>query len=69
MNKINGQIPIVTGLATTAALNAVKNETPNFSDLVKKTDYDAKASDIWLNLNIFPLYIIINIQITYLMQK
>ena len=55
MNEINGQIPIVTGLAATAALNAVKNETTNFSDLVKKTDYDAKASDIWLNLNIFPL--------------
>ena len=35
-----------TGLATTAILNAVKNEIPNVSDIVKKTDYDAEIPDI-----------------------
>ena len=33
-------------LATTATLNAVKNETLNVSDIVKKTDYDAEIPDI-----------------------
>ena len=46
VNGIKGKIPSTTGLATTAALNAVKNKIPNVSDLVKKTGYDAKISDI-----------------------
>ena len=33
-------------LATTATLNAVKNETLNVSDIVKKTDYDVEIPDI-----------------------
>ena len=36
----------ITGLATAATLNAVKNEIPNVSDIVKKTDYDAEIPDI-----------------------
>ena len=32
----------------TAALNAVENKILNVSDLVKKADYDAKTSDIWV---------------------
>ena len=39
-------IMYITGLPTTAALNVVKNKIPNGSNLVKKTDYDAKISDI-----------------------
>ena len=46
INEIEGKIPNITGLATTAALNAVKNEIPNVSDSVKKTNYDAKILDI-----------------------
>ena len=36
----------ITNLGTTAALTTVENKIPNFSDLVKKADYDAKISDI-----------------------
>ena len=36
----------ITGLPTTAALNAVKNKIPNVSDLVKKINYNAKTKDI-----------------------
>ena len=43
---IEGKTLATTGLATTATLNAVKNETPNVSDIVKKTDYDAEIPDI-----------------------
>ena len=35
----------INGLATTAVLTAVKNKTPDISNLVKK-DYDAKISEI-----------------------
>ena len=34
----------ITKLATTAALNAVKNELHNIRGLVKKADYDAKKN-------------------------
>ena len=36
----------ITCLATTAILNAVKNEIPSVSDIVKKTDYDAEIPNI-----------------------
>ena len=36
----------ITHLATTAALSTVENMIPNVSDLVKKSDYDVKLSDI-----------------------
>ena len=36
----------ITGLATTATLNAVKNEISNISNTVRKTDYDAETPDI-----------------------
>ena len=39
-------MPRITNLATTGALNAVENKIPNVSTLIKKTDYDAKISDI-----------------------
>ena len=43
--EIEVKIPSITGLTTTAALNAVDNNIPNISSLVKK-DYNAKISDI-----------------------
>ena len=43
---IEGKTLATTGLATTATLNAVKNETPNVNDIVKKTDYNAEIPDI-----------------------
>ena len=41
-----GKVPSITGSATTAAVNAVEKKIPQVSDLVKKTDYDKKMSDI-----------------------
>ena len=37
---------LLTNLATTATLTAVENKIPSVTDLVKKTDYDAKISEI-----------------------
>ena len=37
-------------LATTAALNDVKNEILNVSDVVKKAEYTGKISDIEKNI-------------------
>ena len=42
-------VPSITDLNATTALNAVKNEIPNVSDIVKKAKYDAKRSDIEKN--------------------
>ena len=36
----------ITNLATTTALTAVENKIPNVSNLVKKTDYNTKISEI-----------------------
>lgn len=45
------KITSITALATTAAVNAVKNEIPNVSDAKKKkTEYDGKISDIKKNV-------------------
>ena len=41
-----GKTPIITSLATAAPLNAVENSVSNVSDLLKKTDYEVKISDI-----------------------
>ena len=46
ITKIEGKIPSATGLATNAAMTAVENKIPDASNLVKKTDYDAKILDI-----------------------
>ena len=43
---LEGKIPILIGLATNLALTAVEDKIPNVSNLVKKTDYDTKISDI-----------------------
>ena len=36
ITEIEGKVPMITGLATTCALNAVENKIPSISDLVKK---------------------------------
>ena len=40
MTETEGKITSVTGLATTAALNAIDNKISDVSNLVKKADYD-----------------------------
>ena len=46
ISEIENKIPNIGGLATIPALNAVENKIPNVSSLVKKTNYDAKTSDM-----------------------
>ena len=46
ISDIESKISSIIGLATTAALTAVKNKIPDVSNLVKKTDYNAKILDI-----------------------
>ena len=46
INKIKGEIPRITNLATTAAFTTVGNKIPNVSSLIKKSDYDAEVKDI-----------------------
>ena len=46
VNEIELKIPSSSGLATTSALAAVENKIPSVSNLVKKTDYDTKISEL-----------------------
>ena len=46
ISDIEGKIPDITNLGTTAALTAVENKIPKVSDLVKNADCDAKMSEI-----------------------
>ena len=46
VTEIESKISTISSLATAAALTAVKNEVPDVSNLVKKTDYDSKILDI-----------------------
>ena len=46
MNEVKGEIPNITNLANTSVLTAVENEITNVSNLVKKTDYNTKISEI-----------------------
>ena len=46
INEVKTEIPSISGLATTSALNTVENRIPNVSNLVKKTDYDTKVNEI-----------------------
>ena len=45
-SEINGKSPSISGLAITSALNAVGSKIPDVSNLVKKTDYNTKISEI-----------------------
>ena len=66
-NEVKGEIPGITNLATTAAFTTVENKIPNFSDLVKKSDYDAKISE--MQKNILVLLIIISSRVIHSMQR
>ena len=44
--EIEGKIPIITALVTNSALTAVENKKPDVRNLVKKTDYNTKTSEI-----------------------
>ena len=46
INEVKNEIPSITGLATTSALTTVENKIPSISNLVKKTDYDTKFTEI-----------------------
>ena len=46
VTEIEGNIPSITGLATNSELSAVENEIPDISSLVKKTDFNTKATEI-----------------------
>ena len=47
--KIPGKNTWYYCLATTAALNTVENKIPDVSNLVRKTNYDAKIKEIECN--------------------
>ena len=64
VTEAEGKFSGITGLATTAAFTAAMKNIPKLIDLVKKTDYVAKISDL---RKIFLLYsIVINLRIIYL---
>ena len=65
IKDIEDKKPSITGLATTTALTAVENKIPNVSTLVKKIMLQKNQA---LKKNILLFLIIINLQITYLMQ-
>ena len=67
MTEIEDKISSITGLDTTAALNAVENNLPNISNLVKKTYYGEKYQT--LNLNILQHLVIINLRMKYLIKR
>ena len=46
LKLVKSKIPSISGLVTNSALTVVENKIPDVSNLVKKTDYNAKISDI-----------------------
>ena len=46
ITEIEGNIPDDSSLATKAALTAAENKIPNISNLVEKTEYDTKITEI-----------------------
>ena len=46
ITEVERKIPNIGGLATNSALNTVENKIPVFTNLVTKTDVDAKLKDI-----------------------
>ena len=51
MTEIEGKIPGIAGLATNSALTAVENKILNVSNLVAKTNYNTKISEIENKIN------------------
>ena len=48
---IEGKIPDISNLATKTALTALENKITSVSNLVKKTDYNTKITDVENKLN------------------
>ena len=57
----------MTNLARIAAFTTVENKKPNFSDLVKKADYDARISE--MEKNILVILIIISSRVIHMTQR
>ena len=55
LNYKNIRIPDTSTLATKTALTVVENKIPSVSNLVKKTDYNTKVTEIEINLNLMHL--------------
>ena len=49
----------MTAVVLNTKMSTVEHETPNFNNLVKKTDYNTKISEIKKNISLF--LIIINL--------
>ena len=67
IKDIEDNIPSLTKLATTAALNTVEYKMPDVRYLVKKAYYDPKISG--MEKTILLLLITINSRVIYLMQR
>ena len=46
ITETEGKVPIISGLATNAALIAVQHKMPNVGNLVKKTEYDKTITEV-----------------------
>ena len=46
ITEVECKIPNISGFATTLALTTVENKIPDVTNLVTKTDFDAKLKDI-----------------------
>ena len=52
VNEVNGEIPNITNLATaTTDLTAFENRITDASNLVKRTDYNTKISEIKIKIS------------------
>ena len=60
-------MPNITGLTTTAAVNAVENKIYNVGNLVKKAEYDSKYRTLKRNILLF--LVVINLRMIYLIQR
>ena len=67
MMQIEGNIPSISGLATTAALTAIENKIPDISNQLKKKQIMTQKHQT-LNLSILLQLITINLQVKCLMQ-
>ena len=68
ITEIEGKMPSVTGLATTASLNGVENKAFHICVLVSRKQIITQQYQTW-NLNILLHLIIINLLVKYLMQR
>ena len=68
ITEIEGKMPSVTGLVTTASLNGVENKAFHICVLVSRKQIITQQYQTW-NLNILLHLIIINLLVKYLMQR